>query len=353
MFMRIDGEPGQREPVMNIRKICKKCVLPESEPDIRLDEDGVCNICRNYEKGMLSRRNDGFLETDFLRFLDKHRKKRSEYDCLVMCSGGKDSTSALYYMKRRFKMNPLAFMFDHGFETEGAMENVKRAVAKLDVDFVSFRSTYLHDMVSAALKAGSRAVICHFCSIWYMGLTFRTAARFDIPIIIAGWTKGQSAKQPETPGRGCGVEAPEYASMAEATAEFINTQRKTPKYRNFPRSMKEVVKGARKRHGSVVLSPHWFLPFDAEEYVETIRKELGWDYPPMSYPRKSTNCLLNFISVFNSMKYYGYTHYHVEMSRHIREGAITREEALEALEIDFDEKLLNSIAKPLGFTFDG
>jgi hypothetical protein len=40
------------------------------------------------------------------------------------------------------------------------------------------------------------------------------------------------------------------------------------------------------------------------------------------------------------------------MSKHIREGLMTREEALELLEVDFDEGLLDEIAKPLGYTFD-
>ena len=53
-----------------------------------------------------------------------------------MCSGGKDSTSSLYYVKKRYNLNPLAFTFDHGFETEEAMRNIKNAVEILDVDFL-------------------------------------------------------------------------------------------------------------------------------------------------------------------------------------------------------------------------
>ena len=52
------------------------------------------------------------------------------------------------------------------------------------------------------------------------------------------------------------------------------------------------------------------------------------------------------------MKHYGYTHYHVEMSKLIRQGLMTREEALEALKVDFDEEFLNTIADKLGFTFE-
>ena len=141
------------------KAICKKCVLPDSPPDITLDAEGVCNVCRAHEKSGAAC-SVPLLETDFVKILAQHKGKHA-YDCLVMCSGGKDSTASLYYMKRRYKANPLAFMFDHGFETEDAVANVQRAVEKLGVDFLSFRSTFMHGIFSKILKTGSQAVICH------------------------------------------------------------------------------------------------------------------------------------------------------------------------------------------------
>ena len=139
--------------------------------------------------------------------------------------------------------------------------------------------------------------------------------------------------------------------MGEATKEFLDTVGDLPKYRDFPRSMEEVLLRARKRFKSVVLSPHWFLPTEPDEYVRMLKEELGWEYPRESYPGKSTNCLLNFVAVHNSMRFYGYTHYHVEMSKLIRQGLMTRDEALELLEIHFDVPFLNSIVKKLDYAF--
>ncbi|HOX23332.1 MAG TPA: 7-cyano-7-deazaguanine synthase [Elusimicrobiales bacterium] len=332
-------------------KICKKCVLPESLPEIRLDSEGVCNICREHESWEAIK-EPPLLESDSVKIMARH-KGQHEYDCLVMCSGGKDSTASLYYMKRRYKLKPLAFMFDHGFETEDAVRNVRGAVEKLDVDFLTFRSTFMHDIFSKILKTGSQAVICHLCSIWYMDLTYRMAEKFDIPVIIAGWTKGQTTKQPVLSKCACNVAEPEYKRMGEATKKFIDEHLKTdPRYKDFPHSMEEVLARARKRHNCLVLSPHWFLPYGSEDYVETIKKELGWECPALSYPAKSTNCYLNFISVHNSMKHFGYTHYHVEMSKMIRQGLLTREEALELLKPNYDTALLNKIAEKLDYRFD-
>ena len=336
---------------MTARTLCKRCVLPESPPDIRLDDAGICNVCRDHEAAREDDDSRPLLMSDFVKLLKKHKGK-GDYDCLVMCSGGKDSTSALYTMKKRFKMRPLAFTFDHGFETEDAMANVHRAVEILDVDLVQFRSSDLHPLVTRLLRSGSRAVICHLCSIWYMDVTFAMAARFKIPIIIAGWTKGQSADQSVMSKCACNIYAPEYRAMGQATVEFLDGLRDDPRFRDFPRSMEEVLKRARKRHKSIVLSPHWFLGHDVDTYVQTIQEELGWEYPRVSYPAQSTNCYLNFLSVHNSMEHYGYTHYHVEMSKLIRQGEMTRDRALELLELNYDTDMLNRIAAPLGYQFD-
>ena len=97
------------------RAVCQRCVLPESKPDIWLDGAGICNICRDFDKQNNGHEQVKFLESDFIKILNQNKSK-GKYDCLIMCSGGKDSTAALYYMKKRYKLNPLAFTFDHGFE---------------------------------------------------------------------------------------------------------------------------------------------------------------------------------------------------------------------------------------------
>lgn len=326
--------------------ICKKCVLPERKPEIALNGEGVCNVCLEYEKAKPSIEKP--LETDFIKILKQHQGK-GEYDCLVMCSGGKDSTAALYYMKKRYKMNVLAFTFDHGFETEEALENVRNAVEILGVDFLFFKTDFMKEMFAKILATGSKAVICHLCSLWYMDLTFKMTARFNIPMIIAGWTKGQSTKQPLMSRCGCSIHQSEFVSMAKATQEFLDKHVKTdPRYKDFPQSMEEVLSKAQKKHKSIVLSPHWFLPHTSDVYAEVIKKELKWKLPKLSYPANSTNCYLNFLSVHNAMKHYGYTHYHVEMSKMIREGMLLREEALKLLEVNFDKELLKNIAGKLG-----
>lgn len=333
---------------MQEKRICSRCIMPESLPEIFLDENGVCNLCHAHDAMKKFEDTRKPLETDLLKILDKYRGK-NKYDCMVMCSGGKDSTSALYFMKKRYKLNVLAFMFDHGFESEEAIENVKKATDKLGVDLLFFKSAYMKEMFRKLVETDSRAVICHPCSIWYMDLAFDVAARYEIPIIVAGWTKGQSQKQEVMSKCGCNVHTAEFKKMADNTVEFLNNSlQEMPQYKNFPKSMEEVLRKAKRKHKALVISPHWFLPYGPKEYVKLIKDELDWKAPLLSYPQGSTNCRMNFMSVYYSLKHYGYTHYHVEASKLIRENILTRDEAMEQLKLNFDSEELIKIARELG-----
>jgi hypothetical protein len=305
----------------------------------------------DFKQNRQDKHQKSMLESDLVALLKKHKSK-SEYDCLVMCSGGKDSTAALYFMKKRYGLNPLAFTFDNGFEVDEAIENIKNATDILGVDLLFFKTSKMLKMFEDVVKMDSPVVICHLCSIWYMELTFKMAARFNIPIIVAGWTRGQSKRQPDIMNHRYDDKEIEFSRMGAATKKFLKEYTKNnPQYSNFPKSIEEVIRKAKKRHKTIEISPHWFLPYDSKEYTEIIIKKLNWKYPKLSYPCKSTNCGLNFISVYNSMKHYGYTHYHIEMSKMIRAGLITREEALKDLEITFDNELLNSFAKKINYKF--
>lgn len=319
---------------------CQKCILPEYRPDIRLDENGVCNICADFEKRKSLRSPKTWLESEFIKVLNKYPGK-GKYNCLVMCSGGRDSTSALYFMKKRYKMNPLAFTFDHGFENEQALENIRKAVDILGVDWLYYKTDFMRDVFARIVSTNPDVPICHICSLWYLQLTYDWAARHKIPLIIAGWTKGQTAENGES--------QTVFTSMSRATADFVeNVLRRVPRYRKFPRDTREIIRAARKKFKSVIVSPHWYLKTEEDELTELLQKELKWKAPSLSYPKGSTNCLMNFVYVYLAMKRYGYTHYHVELSKLIRLGELSREEALRRLEINFDRKLIDAVLKKMG-----
>jgi len=334
-------------------RLCNRCVLPEAPPDIWLDAQGMCNICHNFdeEQRCASPDDRGLLETDFLKIIEKHRGKH-DYDCLCMLSGGKDSTAALYYVRERYKLNPLVFTFNHGFVPDEHIASALRTVEKLGVDFIYFQTNFMKDLFRKIVETRSKVVICPVCSLWYMLKTYEIAAQFDVPIIVSGWTKGQTTGSTRSVLSKCACDQnpDEFKAMTSATRAFMKEHVKTdPKYRDFPMSMEDVLKIAKKKYKSkaIVLSPHWFVPGGPDEYVPVIREKLGWEYTPRSYPRQSTNCDLNFLASKLAMENYGYSVYHIEMSNMIRMGLVTREEALGLLDMEVDEELFADILKKL------
>ncbi|MBU1726595.1 MAG: hypothetical protein KJ880_03090 [Candidatus Omnitrophica bacterium] len=341
--------------------LCKRCVLPENKPYIYLNEEGVCNICLDFDRRR-SKENAALLEFELIKVLEKYKGK-GKYDCLVMCSGGKDSTSSLYFIKKRYRLNPLAFTFDNGFESEGAIANVRNAVEKLKVDWLYFKSDFMQEMFSEVIKTKSKFSLCPLCSLWYIQLTYQVATQYDLALIISGWTQGQLTSPVLTKRFGSGLQPErmscilqpesEFLLLCEQIPPFIDVMRKKyKKYSDFPKSMNDIKKKYRISKKAMILSPHWFLPYDPKEYVELIKNELGWKKIEFSYPAESTNCYLNVLGSYLSMQAYGFTHFHVEMSKLVRLGKLSRQEALDKLDLDINiepgPSIIMSVLKKLG-----
>ena len=111
-------------------KRCSKCILPETYPFINFNSNNVCNYCENYEK-------QNFLgEEKLYKYLEKFRSKNGEPDCLVGLSGGRDSTYGLHLLKTKYKMNPIAYTFDWGLTTDVSRINAAKVCGKLGVEHI-------------------------------------------------------------------------------------------------------------------------------------------------------------------------------------------------------------------------
>ena len=95
---------GQRNLVaVQEMKYCKRCLYPESKPDLSFDDDGVCSACQNYDK----REKIDWIERE-KEFVDLvWQNKSKDYDCIVPVSGGKDSTYQVIKLKS-LGLRPLA-----------------------------------------------------------------------------------------------------------------------------------------------------------------------------------------------------------------------------------------------------
>jgi len=120
----------QCEGRINSLKRCQRCVLPETMPFIEFDEQGICNFCR-YDRGFSLKGEPRLKE-----ILSLYKKGQDDLDCIVSISGGRDSCYALHYLKVVLKMNPMAYTYDWGMVTDLARRNIARICGKLGVEHV-------------------------------------------------------------------------------------------------------------------------------------------------------------------------------------------------------------------------
>ena len=86
-------------------KYCKRCVMPETKPDLYIDKESICSACRSYEQ-----REDvdwDIRKDELLEVIGKYRNTDgTNYDCIIPVSGGKDSHFQVIKMLE-LGMNPL------------------------------------------------------------------------------------------------------------------------------------------------------------------------------------------------------------------------------------------------------
>lgn len=116
---------------------CTQCVMDTTDSQIRFDENGVCDHCRNFEKNIKPYWKPAENRFDELeRAAAKIRKagRGREYDCLLGLSGGADSSYMAYIAKEVMHVRPLAFVVDTGWNLNVAVENIEKMVKGLDLD---------------------------------------------------------------------------------------------------------------------------------------------------------------------------------------------------------------------------
>jgi len=164
-------------------KYCKKCLFPDTKPHLYIDNEGICDACRNYEERKEVDWNER--KKELIRLLDKYKSKDgSNWDCIIPVSGGKDSTYQVIKMLE-FGMNPLcvtATTCDLSDIGRKNIENIKR----LGVDYIEFTNNRI---VRVKLnKIGLKQVgdISWPEHVSIFTVPVRAAVQFNIPLIIWG-----------------------------------------------------------------------------------------------------------------------------------------------------------------------
>ena len=107
---------------------CARCILPETMPFISFDEAGICNYCHAYTPRNNARPLDELLE------LLAPYKKAIGRDTILPFSGGRDSSFGLHVAVEVLGLKPIAYTYDWGMVTDLGRRNISRMCAALGVE---------------------------------------------------------------------------------------------------------------------------------------------------------------------------------------------------------------------------
>ena len=357
--------------------ICSRCIVPENFPKNEMHY-GICSFCRlNEEK--LGNKSKVNRETELLSMLKN--TNHDKYDCIVPVSGGKDSTYILYYLVKNLKLNPLAFYFDNGYATDDAIHNVEEICRKMNVDLVKrpaskYRMKLIREAWFISLYTGKISNFCGNCENNLRTTAIQEALKHNIKNIVWGSTDYEDSPDSF-------LNPVSSRSYRNSFAGNFNLKRISTLYRKsvgwlFPEeniSAKAKLKALIHRfmylhyyvmdnisqnapEGLKKFSPYLqvsfqnkktrtfyfydYIPYDPINQIKILQEKAGWKAP--SGRQAKMDCALHYISNFGDLKQTGITNSGFKLSVLVRNGLISREEAMmmEKKEVEFVKSYFRS-----------
>ncbi|MFX1277575.1 MAG: N-acetyl sugar amidotransferase [Promethearchaeota archaeon] len=164
-------------------KYCKHCIMPETKPDLQIDESGACNACRSYETREKIDWNSR--KKELKDILEKYRSKDgTNWDCIIPVSGGKDSHYQTIRMLE-FGMNPLCVTSTTCDLSDIGRKNIEN-IKNLGVDYIEIspNKKIRRELNRIGLKEVGDISWPEHTSIFTIPI--RVAVQYNVPLIIWG-----------------------------------------------------------------------------------------------------------------------------------------------------------------------
>lgn len=313
-------------------KYCKKCVMPDTRPGIRFDEEGICQACRAEEQ---KDRTDWDLRFEELkRLCDKYRgSKGYGNDCIIAVSGGKDSHFQTHVMKELMGMNPLLVTVEDNFPmTEAGIHNLKNISEEFGCDIISIKPN-----IKIQKKLMCKTFEKYGKPTWYIDRLIYTfpihmAVKFQIPLVVYGENINYEYG---------GEQRIETYSAKEQINNGVASDIPWEELLDETISMKDLslcVYPSPEETGSIELEPiylSYFIRWSSYKNYVFSRKRGFWD---LSHEWRREHTFEDFDQVDSRaylihpwMKYPKFGHQNATdyASKFIRYGLITREEGIE------------------------
>ena len=169
-------------------KVCKKCVQPNTRPNIYFNEEGVCGAClyqEETEKNIDWGKREKELKKIAEEAKEKAKENNSNYDCVIGVSGGKDSTFQALYARDKLGLRALLVNGEPEGITEIGAKNIEN-LKNLGFDTISLRPNpkVMKKLIKRDFYKYLNPVKITEYSLW--ASAYIMAGVFNIPLIIQG-----------------------------------------------------------------------------------------------------------------------------------------------------------------------
>ena len=310
-------------------RYCERCILPDTRPGVKLDAQGVCGGCRNAEE---KRRIDWAERAKAFRAVAEHAKGNARtWDCLVPVSGGKDSFWQVVTCLEH-GLNPLTVTWRDPARLDIGQRNLQKLV-EIGVDHIDFQinpEVERKFLLASFLSNGVPGIPKHMA---LYNIPVRLAVKLDIPLIVWGENAGIEYGDLEDSGGGFEVDyewLTRHGVTQGTTAEdWISEELTRAELTAYFGPGREEMNDKKVR--AVYLGA--YFPWDPVRSYE-IASRHGFEAPthgPGYYSFDDVDS--GFISIHHYIKWYkfGYTRLFDNLSHEIRQGRISRSDALEVI----------------------
>lgn len=323
---------------------CTECGLPSNYPSVSFNEAGVCHLCQgfvSYKKKVTQyfKTKEDLKELFYKRAL----KGDGNYDCIMLLSGGKDSTYALGQLIE-MGLKVLAFTLDNGYISQQALDNVDRVVKELGVDHIVATTPAMNAIFVDSLERHCN--VCNGCFKTIYSLSMKTALEKGIPYIVTGLSRGQFFETRLTEELFWNDEV----DIDKIDDIILNTRKA---YHRVDDAVKQLLDVSMFEDDSVFEKVQFvdfyrFTDVSLDEMLEYLDKRLPWERPTDT--GRSTNCLINQVGIYVHKKEKGYNNYAFPYSWDVRVGHKDRDAALEEINEAVDEAEVERIMEEIGYT---
>lgn len=310
-------------------KYCTRCCFPETLDGITFDELGICTACRSSEDKMHINWKDR--EKKLGEILDKAKSiSKSNYDCVLPISGGKDSFFQAHILTKKYNIKPLAVTFSHNWFTEIGVYNLHRCLDVFNLDHIQF--TPARNLVNKIARKSIESIgdSCWHCHAGIGSFPIQIATKFNIPLMIWGESVSENDGRSSYSNPTIKFDRDYFTKVsAKLTAkQMIDKNLSEKDLHPFKLPSFEDIND--KKVSGIHLGD--FIYWDEERQTEFIKKEYGWKESEMegSYKKyKSVECIMSGVHDFSCYLKRGFGRSTWQSAVDIRNGLLDREEAFE------------------------